>query len=269
MAPRTLVVINSGNVELRRLDGRRVRTLIDRANAGTIPDWLGLELSPDRKTLYFVRHVTDSCAEIARVATSGGAIEVIAEGTSVAISRDGRSLAYSDSWNCGRRDSRAIVRDLSTGAERSTRDATGFGGGVAWMPDGRLLFERCGADSCASRALDAKTLRVVDETPFRLPSYIDHMNVFISGKLRRGNAGSLIFHIAYSSEYGTEPHPILDYNTLTFRTRALFKRSRGAGVLDFDASGDHMLYRTRDRRLFRYDGMHVTLLGAGITEAVW
>jgi hypothetical protein len=254
-------------VELRRLDGRRIRTLVARSQAGNLPDWLGLDLSPDRKTLYFVRHSSDSCAEIVRVATAGGAIEVIASGTSVAISPDGRTLAYADSWNCGRRDSRAIVRDLATGVERSMRDT--FGGGVSWMPDGRLLYDRCGADSCASRALDPETMRVVDETPFRLPSYVDHMNVFVVGNLRRGRTAGMIFHIAYSSEDGTEPHPILEYDTKTFRTRALFERSRGAGVLDFDASGNHMLYKTRDRRLFHYDGHRARLIATGITAAVW
>jgi hypothetical protein len=75
--------------------------------------------------------------------------------------------------------------------------------------------------------------------------------------------------VNYSSESGEEPHPILEYDTKSHETRALFERGAEVRALDFDASGDHLLYTTAQHVLLRYDGEQAIPVATGITGAVW
>lgn len=269
-APSTLIVNRAGRIEVRRIDGRLVRTLADRSETGRLPSWLSFALSPDRRTLYFLRYRTENCSEVVSVPVAGGPIRFVARGNSLSLSTDGTRLAYADSWNCGSRRSQAVVRDLGTGTEGAWVDKRGFGGSVAWMPEGRFLnFEECGADSCGPRLIDSRTMRVTDRNAYSLPAFVDQMNVFVRGPVLRGDTGSVVLQVSYSSEDGTEPHPILEYNTRTRETRSLFEIGRNIRALDFDASGDHLLYSTRDNRLFHYQGSRAVRITDGVMHAVW
>ena len=112
-------------------------------------------------------------------------------------------------------------------------------------------------------------MRMTTRDAYHLPASIDYANAFVSLPVMRGTLGSVALHVNYSSEDGTEPHPILHYTFATRETKELFALGGSIRSVAFDRSGYHMLYVTADRRLFYYDGATVVRVGKGISGAVW
>ena len=150
--------------------GKVIRTL-EKADPGRpsgsfTPD---IALSPDRKTLYFVRTGENfGCDQtIMSVPVAGGQKRVVAQGHSPALSPDGRFLAYSGKGtgpNCDHHP--LVVRELDSGDERrwtwaaeDPEDVYESGGayGLSWAQDSKSLafYRNVGDPQWETWVLDA------------------------------------------------------------------------------------------------------------------
>jgi hypothetical protein len=165
--PDTIVALDHGNfgvegderiVVIETSTGRLLRVLA-KGTTGAEPISFGpsLALTPDGRTVYFEQLTSGSHCAAGRIMTvplTGGTPRLVVEGTAVAISPNGRMLAYvamgQTKPDCTRPD--LVVRDLNSGRERRWRWAAEDPNDpyqqrgaqkLAWAPNGRhLAFER-------------------------------------------------------------------------------------------------------------------------------
>jgi hypothetical protein len=279
--PETIVVARDGEIVLiSSRDGHRIRIIASQADIKS--DFVHyLSLSPDRKTVYFTRLETELCFEIMRVPISGGRLSRIAKGSSADVSLDGKTLAYSSSDNCGDRRQRVVTRDLVTGKERSweaKRTEAGSYGDVKWAPDPRfLLVQSCGVDSCSPILLDTKRTDGVLAGPSYGPQpsgyddsfLVDESQADVSTMTVRRPHGTLVFGVHYADEPENARFPIFEFDPRSGAIVTIVSGRPRVAPLDFDASGDHLIYVTPEGELFRYDGNTAVSLGTGFSGAAW
>lgn len=276
--PTTIVASRRGEIVLiSSWDGSVIRTIAGRT--ATRGQDVPLVLSPDRKTVYFTVALNDRCHEIRAVSVTGATSKRVAAGRSPDVSPDGERLAYVAIDDCKSWRDYVVVLDLRTGDEREWRFPTEWDGAavgdVLWGPDPRfVLVHGCGADMCVPMMLDPSgSDGRLDGAPYGpglepgnpLTSFDDQPFTMTSMAVRR-EYNSVAFSVAYPDEGPDAIFPTLEYNARSDRLRRIF--STRAAPLDFDASGDHLLYLAAGK-LFRYDGRQRLSLGRGFADAAW
>ncbi|MEJ3652618.1 hypothetical protein WEH80_06510 [Actinomycetes bacterium KLBMP 9759] len=145
--PSTFFATTDGDTDLVEVDaasGAVLRTVVDLGSpvpAGPdsgLPRTIdGLAGTPDRQTIYFSAGPEPAISTLYRVGAAGGEPEQVGQGNSPAVDGTGRHLAYAAG-------PRLIVRDLTTGTERSWGSAASdefVEGPLSWEPGGtRIAF---------------------------------------------------------------------------------------------------------------------------------
>jgi hypothetical protein len=150
--------VGSGLLVVATRDGKLVEVTPTGGLVRTIADLgtrtglvFSVDLSRDRRTLFVTVPVSQEQAEscpskVLSVRVADGSTTTIATGSSVAVSPDGRSLAYFYPGDCSLpvRGMAIAVRDLASGRERryplgSFVDGVGGREVLNWSPDGRFL----------------------------------------------------------------------------------------------------------------------------------
>jgi Tol biopolymer transport system component len=237
-------------------------------------------VSYDRKTVYFSRVETSCRNEIVTVPVHGGAERHIAYGGAIALSRDGRRLAYLTRADCDQPDV-LVVHDLVTGAER-TWSSAGFSGLLtpAWAPDSRhlaILGEHAlppgpaepGSGGVAGRDLyildaDGPGTAVADGRKAR-GTPTDHY--LAEAPIYRGGDGTLVLlegccHLNF-------PSRLVQIDPETGSRKVLVTFDGDVSWVDFDASGAHMLHVSSDATLYRWDDGHPVAVAHDIWAADW
>ena len=306
--PATIAAIVGGSVVL--LDGRNgrtVRTLAthDEADTGGFPYLEGVSLSPDRNSVFYALAGDCGPATIYRVAADGSTPpEAILDGVSPAVSPDGRKLAYavagsrsgavpapppsgdepeseSDVPADRHCQNAVVVRDLSTGAERTWRypDTPDFAANlyrqaviteISWAPDSTRLAYTLSFEGDSVSVLDTEAAADLSET---LEVVVPAGGGNSSHPAWQAGSGLLglfntRFECCFDDNYTGPPRTLLVDPERRLAT-ALLPSGRRVSALDFDASGAHLLF-VEGGRLYRRSGSQAPLsLTSGVTAADW
>jgi hypothetical protein len=279
--PAPIVASSRGRIVLLRpSDGKELCTLVTIQQAkGTL---ITLSLTPDGKTVFFAESGLSRCASIFSVGIGGGGVvRVVDGGYAPEVSPDGRSLAYNDSFTCGDRRHRIVVRDLTSGKEREWVGTWEGGyGDPIWAPDARfLVVAKSGADSASYFLLDTRKSGPLDGKPWPRfdddhPPMIDGVSltdpgVTLGGLTVRRVTKTVSFGLYYSNELPDQPHPIIELDPESGVLRTLVERA--GRPVDFDPTGKQLLYRGLENGfdLFRYTDGRSVFLGKGYYDAAW
>ena len=246
----------------------------------------GVSLTPDRRTAYYA--VSDGCdgGTLHRVPVDGRRrTQRVGQGISPAVSPDGRKLAYAapgpaTSDGLPGCPNVVVVRDLRTGQERHWRypddeehAAALYHEGaitkIAWAPDSRRLAYTLSYEGDSVAVLDTAVHRDLSETvevvipggggDSRHPAWHPP-----SGRLAVVNSA---FECCYEDDYTGPPRTLLvDVDTGT--VEELLPAGLRPGWLDFDATGDHLLY-VEGGSLYRRAAGGATLVAPGVSAADW
>ena len=244
-----------------------------------------LALSPDGGTLYYVRHGPGPCrSSILSVPVAGGIPRKVVEGTYVAVSRDGRRLAYAElgtGIDCDRGG--LVVRDLVTGGERrwgwaaeDPQDPYEKRGPqkLAWSSDGRhLAFDRDVGDpqdevwvldtTVGTTLLDASKI-TPERKEWSSPTYLGADRLAVIETIRsihdpNGSSGRILI-------VDPDDARLLDI---------LSPEMDGLVHIDSDDSGEHVVLATNSGRprtdgLFRLSGGRLARVASGsFYAAAW
>jgi hypothetical protein len=214
---------------------------------------------------------------VATVPVAGGPMRIVARGDSPTLSPDGLRLAYTDLLNCGGMRARVIVRDLAGGRERAWEEKPGgdmfprMASNVVWSPDPNfIMVTACGADSCGPSLLDIRTAKkdlwaVVKQVPGQR---MENGDAFWGCWTVRGNRGTIVIKVDYSSSDGSERYPINEVDFATRQVKTIVPVGKGLGCLSFDAAGDHALF-VSDGVVRRWSPELIRSIAPGYSEAVW
>lgn len=249
------------------------RIIATAAQLGKVSPFQTPSPSPDGRTLYYTKQLSEECREVWAIETSNGKQRKIAPGDSPNVNLDGTRLAYADSYNCGRTSWRIVVRQIRTGRERAWKlnyDTPGGVGPAAWTSDGRLLVDECGVDQCSPFILDpSKRGNDLEGEQFG-PGEVDGTDVSglsMTFPVVRGRRGTAVFRIRDEGGGGSSPPGIFEYTFKTKKTRRIIQTE-----LDFiasDESGRFLLFLDDDQHLHAwYDGKSVRI-GPGYASADW
>ena len=247
----------------------------------------GVSLSPDRRDVYF--SVADGCHQgvIRRVGTGGKASPVdVVTGISPAVSPDGRRLAYATR---GRRQAdgtagcfNAIsVRDIRSGATRTWRypaDELHQGAlftqsiftKLAWAPDSSRLAFTVSYEGDSISVLDTKKHKTLGEAievvvpggggDSRHPTW-----QATTGRLALVNRA---FECCFEDVYTGPPRTLL-VDVEDRLAEDLFPSGLAPNGLDFDGSGEHLLYIDEESVFRRAEGSEAVLVASGYSAADW
>lgn len=247
----------------------------------------GVSLTPDRRAAYYA--VSDGCdgGTLHRVPLDGRRRpQRVGRGISPAVSPDGRKLAYAAPGpatadglpGC---PNVIVVRDLRTGNERRWRypddeahAAALYTAGaitkIAWAPDSRRLAYTLSYEGDSIAVLDTSTHRDLSATvevvvpggggDSRHPAWDP-----ATGRLALVNSA---FECCYDDDYAGPPRTLLvDVDDRT--ADELLPAGLRPGWLDFDATGEHLLY-VDGGSLYRWSsGGEPALVAPGVTAADW
>jgi hypothetical protein len=301
--PSTIAAIVGGSVVLLDgRDGRTVRTLAthDEADTGGFPFLEGVAFSPDRRSVFYALAGDCGPATIYRVAADGSTPpEAILDGVSPAVSPDGRKLAYAaavsgaapaapesesepeDPLAERHCQNAVVVRDLDTGAERTWRypDTPDFATSlyqqaviteISWAPDSTRLAYTLSFEGDSISVLDTQADADLSDT---LEVVVPGGGGNSSHPAWQASSGLLglfntRFECCFDDNYTGPPRTLLVAPERRLAT-ALLPSGRRVTVLDFDASGAHLLF-VDGGRLHRRSGTQTPLsMTSGVTAADW
>lgn len=283
--PETIVALSRRGrvVLLDSATGKTVRVL-----ATGRPVLQGVALAPDGASAYYA--LSSGCGEgtLYRVPLDGSAPPApVAEGVSPAVSPDGRALSYAGPGRPtpdGRPGchNAVVVRDLTTGTERiwrypededhrSALYQDGEFTKLAWAPDSRRL--------AVTLSYEGDSVSVLDTGAHRDLS--DAVEVVVPGgggdsrhpawQARTGRLAVVnsAFECCFEDDYTGPPRTLLVDVAKRLSEDLLPPGLRPTG-LDFDATGDHLLY-VEGGRLYRRSVHEVepVFVAAGYTAAEW
>jgi hypothetical protein len=249
--------------------GDAVRPLAGRVTVGH--DQADLAVTPDGQSVYFVsgppRHPRPQCPgnfdTVMRVDANGGAAELVDEGSSVAVSPDGRWLATAKA-RCAIEVPGVDLRNLLTGEKRSITGAVGAVSDLSWAPDSRHLAFRL--DSSFAHVIDTVTATSLADARClcdqrdgsRWYGYLGSTGEFL------GTASGAVG----LSPYGT----VVALGSDAREVRKLFTPPKGEEILGLraDRSGTSVVMTT-DRGLYRWrEGEErPTKLSSRYVDAAW
>ena len=279
--PTTVIAIVGGNDAPTRLvvldtrTGRELRTLVEEpaTRDHSLPIW-DASLAPDGETVWYVRYARSRACPlgtIERVPFAGGVPTVVVEGSSAALSRDGRRLAYVGADSACH--TYLAVRELASGVERrwpgrTQNEGPGICCDLRWAPDSRrLAYVMTHVDShdawvldttTAPRALPAgRKVSPDDRHEWKLPAFRDDGTLLVRGQRWDGE-----------------------------KTRTVIADVRGAVLvaleeetITLDTSGPHLLMVLSEwpiltegppvTRLVRHDGTSLTEIATGVAASAW
>lgn len=282
--PETILALSRRGGRVVLLDSATGKVM--RVLATGRPTLQGVALAPDGRTAYY--SVSSGCGggTIYRVPLDGSARSV-AEGVSPAVSPDGRALAYAapgEPRPGGLRTCHNVVfvRDLATGAERmwrypddeDHRSALYHDGEftkLAWAPDSRRLAITLSYEGDSVSVLDTDAHRDLSEA----------VEVVVPGgggdsrhPAWQGGSGRLAvvnraFECCFEDDYTGPPRTLL-VDVAKRLSEDLLPPGLQPTWLDFDATGDHLLY-VEGSRLYRRAVHEVepVLVAAGYAAADW
>jgi len=288
--PPAEIVATEGDavVVLDSATGQTKRVLAPRpeAVAGGAVALQGLALSPDRRTVYYAVNGECGHSGLYRVPFDGHApAERIADGISPAVSPDGEKLAYAAPAP-PTADGRAhcpnvvIVRDLRTGTERSWRYPDddehhsplyqeGSITEMAWAPDSIRLAYTLAYEGDSVSILDTAQHKDLAETTevvvpggggdSRHPAWQAS-----SGRLAVVNSA---FACCYDDNYTGPPKALLVDPDKRLATN-LLPAGRRPDALDFDATGEHLLFVDGGALYRQSPGAAPVLVSRGVVSAV-
>ncbi len=239
-------------------------------------------VSSDRKTIYFSRIQTSCTNEIVAVPTGGGDERVLpGSGWSIAVSPDEHHIAYVTRVECFG-DYLVVVRDLRTGADRQwtwgrgAKPDTHSVFGLAWAPDSRHLAY----------------IREVAERPQPSPGEINRevMVLDTEGPGTSLDAGRSVYRsqllysvdqVVYRPSDGQllvveweccslgDHSRVTEIDRGTGENRQVMRFDDGVRMIDFDSSGQHVIYVTREFGLYRWNDGHPVKLADHVYGADW
>jgi hypothetical protein len=291
--PTEMAAISGGTVVmLDGRDGHTLRTLATHAEAATggFPYLQGVSLSPDRRDVFY--SLVGDCADatIYRVPADGkAASEKMLTGVSPAVSPDGSKLAYAvatpgmDSGGIEERhcQNSVVVRDLSTGAERTWRypDTPDYATAlyqdaviseIDWAPDSTRLAYTLSYEGDSVSILDTEANTDLGQTvELVIPSGGGNSS-HPAWQATTGLLGvfNTRFECCFDDNYTGPPRALLVDVERRLPT-PLLPAGRRVTALDFDASGAHLLF-VDSGRLYRRSGTQAPAgLVTGITAADW
>lgn len=304
--PREVAAIVDGSVVvLDGKDGRTLRTLATHSEAttGGFPYLEGLALAPDRSSVYYALAGDCGPATIYRVAADGGApSEAILSGVSPAVSPDGRKLAYAvgapgsqlppavdagaapdpevtgDERHC---QNAVVVRDLATGTERTWRypDTPDYATNlyqqaviteIAWAPDSTQLAYTLSYEGDSLSILDTAVASDLSQTTEVVIPGGGGNSSHPAWQATTGLLGlfNTRFECCFDDNYTGPPRALLVDPDRRLAS-PLLPSGRRVTVLDFDASGAHLLF-VDGGRLYRRSGTQAPVaLTRGVTVADW
>lgn len=275
-APATAAVVTSAVSVVDAHDGEVVAQLDSPRLSGRAVGFSGVAVHPAGDALYAVAVINAHRSEIHRLGFEGGS-ELVAVGADVAVSPDGRSIAYSRTTDA--RDGRAtarredlVVQDLTTGTERrwenaapTDPDLTADLGSLSWSSDSRsVAFHIRFEDGVEVRildideggsVLDGHRVMPPEGSAFAWPAYRGRSGALAVVEQRGGPDPSI----------APERFAIVDVDDSTGDVRAtLAHPARPVIGLDFDVTGQHLLVLTghhehgsgrgQPNRLLRWSG---------------
>ena len=251
------------------------------------PALQGVALTPNRADVYF--SLADGCerAVIRRVSTDGKSAPVdLVTGISPAVSPDGKRLAYATRGRAQADGSpgcfNAIsVRDVRSGATRTWRyPADEHHAGalftqsvftkIAWAPDSSRLAFTVSYEGDSISVLDTKKHKTLAEAlevvvpdgggDSRHPTW-----QATTGRLALVNRA---FECCFEDVYTGPPRTLL-VHVEDRLAEDLFPSGLAPNGLDFDASGEHLLYVDEESVFRRAEGSEAVLVASGFTAADW
>jgi WD40-like Beta Propeller Repeat len=266
---------------------RRVLAIEPGSGSGGAVKLEGIALTPDRRTVYYAVAGDCGTGSLFRVPFDAqGPAKRVTAGISPAVSPDGEKLAYATAGPPAadgrpRCPNVVVVRDLRTGAERSWAypDDRDHGTALyqessivemAWAPDSNRLAYTLAYEGDSVSVLDTgrdhdlgETLEVVvpgGGGDSRHPAW-----QATSGRLAVVNSA---FECCYDDNYTGPPKTLLVDPDQRLST-GLLPPGQRPDALDFDSSGDHLLY-VEGGALYRQSPRAAPVLVArGITGADW
>jgi hypothetical protein len=287
--PETIVALSRTEGLVVLLDsgtGGRVRVLATHPppTDENLPSLQGVALDRDRGIAYYDLAGGCGTGTIYRVPLDGRSPPVaVADGISPAVSPDGRALAYAAPGppmpeggpGC---HNTLVVRDLGTGEERRWRHPVSEDGyfeaaaftKLAWAPDSRRLAVTHSYEGDSVSVLDTAVHRDLSEAvevvvpggggDSRHPAWEAG-----SGRLAVVNSA---FECCFEDDYAGPPRALL-VDVDRRLVKALLPAGRRPTWLDFDASGEHLLYIEGGRLYRRSGGARPVPVAAGLDAADW
>jgi len=264
----------------RRLEVRDAGGAVVRFIGAASLDYHRVALAPDGQTLYYEQGSSDLCGaagEIGRVRIHEETLnfEFLAGGSWMALGPDGTKLAYR-SAGCAA-DARVVVRDLTTGDERSWVLAQPNDGGPSadlvgpdgWDADGRHLMLRVNREpSTEWWYVDTATGVDTLDGPVFFPRGEQGFEEGPSGFVPLPTAGRWV------AVYGSQGDPtrLVQYDVVAdLVVRPLVDLPGSSGVVaGVDLTGRHLLVVV-DGNLYRWSegDPSLTLVAEGVTAADW
>lgn len=248
-------------------DGRVARRLAPSAGR----DVITLSIARGGTSLFYSVSSDVACGSTWTVPLAGGTPARISDGRSSAISPDGRSLAWVRQAGCDRGEGTLVVRDLTTGRDRTWTYPDEFEGPTAvieWSADSRTLFLLgCGVDACGVLVFDPATAKTARDGRW-ISTMIDDRDFSWGSVIRRGE--HLVVGVDYGDLGGSERFPLLEIDPATDRIVAeLMPDWRTLNPQDFDEAGRTMLAIDEHDRLGRWEDGRFTPFASGYTDAIW
>jgi hypothetical protein len=315
--PSDIAAIAGGSVVmLDGKDGHTLRTLATHpeATTGGFPYLQGVSLSPDRRDVFYSLAGDCGPATIYRVAADGHApTAALLGGVSPAVSPDGRKLAYAAAVEAPTPPATApspgppavttvpptsaeagvgvtadrhcqnavVVRDLTTGAERSWRypDTPEYAtplyhdaviSEIDWAPDSTRLAYTLSYEGDSISVLDTEADADLGQTGEVVLPGGGGNSSHPAWQAGTGLLGlfNTRFECCFDDNYTGPPRALLVDVDRRLGT-PLLPAGRRVTALDFDASGAHLLF-VDGGRLYRRSGPQTPVpLATGITAADW
>lgn len=287
-APQTLLAAGLGVVRLDTKTG----SVLEAVPVSGGESMATLSLTADGSVLYSAATIAGCFVEMREWSIGDDDEEPLGPGLIPAVSPDGRSLAFVDYNPCPSDGNRLAVRDLLTGEERvwplpKQRRSVSHLVDVTWAPDSRHVAVQIGFAPDESptlveaptafeiRIVDTKTDDTVVQGKLVAPATEDRQWHF--PRFRDGGDTIVVTEVCCGTGANRfEASRSVRMVEIDVATGAIVDQllELGQAILDvdFDRTGDHMLYvldGPRRPSVFRWTDGHSTKITEGFTFAEW